>query len=203
MNNEHQEIFGDDLHELALCACEQLGGRYAPDYVSQNEADELYKNIENGVWVDDIKRRIQQYGYCYDYRARKIDESMKLGALPEWVRPLGERLQQEFFNGQYPQQLIVNEYEIGQGITAHIDAECFGPVIVSVSLCAPAYMEFAPRDAAAGKAKFKILLSPRSAIVLAGDLRARWTHSLWLRKKDVAGEYNRRISLTFRTVADD
>ena len=197
----NDDLFGDDPRELALRECEKLGGRYLPNYLSQQESDELYRHIDRAAWTNDLKRRVQQYGYRYDYRARKIDDSMKLGKLPAWSQPLAARLKKDFFN-KLPQQLIVNEYTAGQGIAAHTDAECFGPIIVSVSLCSPAIMEFAARNPAA-PTRFKILLEPRSAIVLDGDLRARWTHGLWLRKKDVANEYNRRVSLTFRTIADE
>ena len=32
------------------------------------------------------------------------------------------------------EQAIVNEYEPGQGIAPHVDRDCFGPVVATVSL---------------------------------------------------------------------
>jgi len=42
-----------------------------------------------------------------------------------------------------PDQVIINEYQPGQGISPHIDCErCFGPRIFIISLGSQAVMEF-------------------------------------------------------------
>jgi len=38
---------------------------------------------------------VQHYGYRYDYKARTIDHSMRLGELPQWVT-CGRRLGKSF-----------------------------------------------------------------------------------------------------------
>ena len=40
------------------------------------------------------------------------------------------------------EQAIVNEYEPGQGIAPHIDRDCFGPVVATVSLGSAVNMDF-------------------------------------------------------------
>lgn len=90
-------------------------------------------------------------GYKYDYKARKIDKSMYLGCLPIWVQPLAARLR--FSDGEavptagymqtVPDQLIVNEYDPGQGISAHVDCiSCFGASVCSLTLGSGCMMKF-------------------------------------------------------------
>ena len=101
--------------------------------------------------------------------------------------------------------MIINEYEPGQGISAHIDCKpCFEDVIYSISLGSSAEMVFSKGDN-----KIGVLLHPRSAIILSGDARSKWKHEIPARKSDpspnpVKGKMrtkrSRRISLTFRKV---
>jgi len=194
----------------------RLGGRYIPDCISEQEEKFFLRRIDGAEWITDLKRRVQHYGYRYDYTARSIVDDMRIGDLPQWVMPLAERLGGAFF-GKLPQQVIVNEYEPGQGIAPHVDCEpCFGDVVVSVSLGSTCVMDLARRDA--GKAnrvadsgcdgdRIQLFLEPRSAVVLSGDSRHRWTHGIAPRKKDAIGggiyHRRRRVSLTFRTVLSE
>lgn len=192
----------------------RLGGRYVAGYISDREEESLLRRIDAAEWLTDIKRRVQHYGYRYDYTARHIVDDMRIGDLPQWVMPLAERLDGDFF-GKPPQQMIVNEYEPGQGIAAHVDCEpCFGDVVVSVSLGSTCVMDLARRDlsqanrvADSGDERVQLFLEPRSAVVLAGASRYHWTHGIAPRKKDVVcGEVyhrRRRVSLTFRTVLNE
>ncbi len=176
------------------------GLSYQPNYISKQEADFLLTQIDAQIWLTDLKRRVQHYGYKYDYRARRIDTTMKIGALPEWLKGLTTRFYTEGVFQNLPDQVIVNEYEAGQGISPHIDCEpCFEDTIVSISLNSTAVMEFAN-----AREKVHILLEPCSAVILKGVARYEWTHSIPARQKDVfegtTFPRNRRISLTFRRV---
>lgn len=193
----------------------RLGGEYIPDYISEREEESFLRciNSDAAKWLIDLKRRVQHYGYRYDYRARHIVDDMRIGDLPQWVMPLAERLRGKFF-GEMPQQMIVNEYEPGQGIAPHVDCEpCFGDVVVSVSLGSTCVMDLARRGgeenrvADSGDERVHLFLEPRSAVVLAGASRYHWTHGIAPRKKDVIGgeifHRGRRVSLTFRTVLSE
>ena len=65
-----------------------------------------------------------------------------IGPLPEWVLPIAQQLCTQGIFSNMPDQLIVNEYQSGQGISAHIDCvPCFGETIASLTLNAGAIMQ--------------------------------------------------------------
>ena len=86
-------------------------------------------------WRSDLSRRVQHYGWRYDYKARAITPDMHIGALPDWLAQLAQKLYDE--TGLFdcvPEQVIVNEYLPGQGIATHIDHPGFGPTVCTISL---------------------------------------------------------------------
>lgn len=178
------------------------GLTYIPNFITKEDEKNLLNSINAEPWLADIKRRVQHYGYKYDYKARSIDYSMFLGALPVWAQPLAKRLYAERLVNQEPDQLIVNEYIPGQGIANHVDCEpCFGETITSVSLGSHCVMSFV--NVKSGQKK-EVMLEPGSLVVITGEARHLWTHGIAQRKVDVFNErkYERklRISMTFRKV---
>jgi len=178
------------------------GLRYVPGFVDEPWEAELLSAIDAQPWLGDLKRRVQHYGYRYDYKARRVDPSMYLGPLPDWALPLVVRLTDGNVMPSAPDQLIVNEYEPGQGISPHVDCvPCFGPVICSVTLGSSCMMKF---SAGADERREWLLLERGSLLVLAGPARYDWRHSIPARKSDRIGDQvisrGRRVSLTFRTV---
>lgn len=178
------------------------GLSYRPNYISKEEEAILIAQIDAQHWLSDLKRRVQHYGYKYDYRARRIDVSMKIGMLPDWLEDIAKRLYTEGVFEDMPNQVIINEYEAGQGISAHIDCEpCFGETIVSLSLNSTAVMDFS-NDLTSEK--ISVLLEPQSIVVLQGESRYQWKHAIANRQKDVFDGViyprKRRVSLTFRKV---
>ena len=49
---------------------------YLPEYISQPHHDWLLTQIDEQVWDTGLKRRVQHYGYRYDYKARKVTPDM-------------------------------------------------------------------------------------------------------------------------------
>lgn len=179
-----------------------VGLLYFDDCLNSNLEKPVLDAIDQYPWSADLKRRVQHYGYRYDYKARSIFRSDRLGPLPDWAESLASRLHLEGHFATKPDQVIVNEYEPGQGISAHIDCEpCFGPVIASLSLLSACDMVF--RQKVTGDV-FTLRLEPRSLLVLSGEARYAWTHEIPARKSDVVNGMKvsraRRISLTFRSV---
>ncbi len=178
------------------------GAFYLPDFVALDLEARLVAAIDEQPWIVDLKRRVQHYGYRYDYRARVVTPDAYLGSLPAWASDLALKLADIDWFKTVPDQLIVNEYLPGQGISAHVDCvPCFGDVIVSVSLLSQCEMLL--RERVSGE-KRSIRLEPRSALLLTGPARFEWTHEIPARKSDPINgarvARSRRLSLTFRTV---
>lgn len=180
------------------------GLQYVPNYVDSRFQARLLTRIDESPWLDDLKRRVQHYGYRYDYKSRRIDRSQYLGALPVWC----EHYAQEFFAAGYyadgpPDQVIVNEYEPGQGIAPHIDCTpCFDDTVISISLGSACIMNLSRADDPTQT--FDQVLMPGSAIVLQGEARFQWRHGIRPVKSDIIKgrrvARERRVSLTFRKV---
>ncbi|MCL4879242.1 MAG: alpha-ketoglutarate-dependent dioxygenase AlkB [Anaerolineae bacterium] len=173
-----------------------------PEYLTEMHEKRLLSLVDAQPWMHDLRRRVQHYGYCYDYRRRTIKKSMHLGDLPDWLLELAYRVQDDGFIREVPDQVIVNEYLPGMGIAAHVDcAPCFGGTILSFSLGSRCVMDFTHVHTGAEKS---FLLEPRSLLILKDDARYDWKHGIAPRQTDF---YNgeaiyrgRRISLTFRKV---
>ena len=179
------------------------GFRYIENYISESEHDWLLGQVDGQQWLKDLKRRVQHYGFKYDYKARKVTRDMHIGHLPEWLQALGRRLYEDSHMLAAPDQVIVNEYEPGQGISSHIDCEpCFADMIVSLSLGSGCIMDFTNK--LDKTKKIPVWLAPRSIIVLRNEARYGWLHGIAPRKldtwEDQKYERQRRVSLTFRKV---
>lgn len=179
------------------------GLQYIPQYLPRTTRDQLLKQVDSAPWRDDLSRRTQHYGYVYDYRAKRVDPEMYLGALPDWLRPLSQQLYQDNLIPSPPDQAIINEYEPGQGIPDHIDCTpCFGDTVISLSLGGTAVINLKQ-----AKQTVPILLESGSLLILQKEARYQWTHGIPKRKSDrVNGRVfprQRRISITFRKVILD
>ena len=152
-------------------------------------------------WRYDLSRRVQHYGWRYDYKARAITPDMYIGALPDWLSKLAQKLYDEtgLFD-RVPEQVIVNEYLPGQGIAMHIDHHGFGPTVCTISLLDDWEMDFSENQ----RDKAPALLQCGSCLLLTGPSRSTWQHGIAPRKTEPldSGRRNRkrRLSLTFRTV---
>jgi len=178
------------------------GAFYVPSYLSLEKANAIIKEIDRANWRHDLKRRVQHYGYRYNYKARSVGREDYLGQLPSWLGSITNRLLKDECFSKVPDQVIVNEYEPGQGISPHVDCvPCFENTIASLSLGSACEMNFTHLVNGETKA---IILHPNSLFVLSGAARHEWSHGIRARKSDlIDGKRTirkRRISLTFRTV---
>ncbi len=55
------------------------GLSYIPDFLTKELQVNYLGQIDALPWMDTLARRVQHYGYRYDYQARAVDESMCLG----------------------------------------------------------------------------------------------------------------------------
>ena len=170
------------------------------DFIDAGQEAELVAHADSNAWHSLAKRRVQHYGYAFDYVARNIDMSQPAAGLPSWVQPLLEQFRGVHgLAGQHFDQLTVNEYNKGAGIAPHVDSHsAFTGAVLSLSCGGGTVMEFQR-----GKRRAGLLLAPRSLLVLADEARYAWRHYIPSRRSDLVegaeverGE--RRLSFTFR-----
>lgn len=176
--------------------------RYLKSFIDQETERELLSAIDKREWDSSYKRRVQQYGFEYQYSDRKVGAKQR--PIPRDFSSLLDGLVPYF--SEKIDQIIVNEYVDEQGIGLHTDSPSFGPVVASLSLGAARPMMFRT-DPSLKETSFEIWLEPRSLLILEGPSRHQWQHSIPTRKNDmVAGlkipRVERRVSMTFRTLAN-
>ena len=169
MAHEHKEI---------------SGLKYIFDWIDTDTESKLLDKIQQGVWENSLQRRVQQFGPVYNYSNRKLNPTLQ--EIPSWLKELYPKLH-SFFKDD-PNQIIINEYERGQGITKHVDAPVFGPVIASLSLLSDTHITFGQYRGD----EHKLLLQRRSLVVMQDEARSKWYHY-------IAPVSEKRISITFRT----
>ena len=185
------------------------GLKLVPDFLSEAEEKSILVEINQSEWSEELQRRVQHYGWRYDYKSRLIDPSMYLGPLPDWASRIARRLFESGYVPELPDQVIVNEYVHNQGIAPHVDSESsFADGVAMVSLLETWEMEFRERH---GRGKVTCKLERRSATILTGEARYGWTHEIPKRKTEPGTlkpgnkkpgrmPRGRRVSLTFRKV---
>ncbi|XP_010478904.1 PREDICTED: alkylated DNA repair protein alkB homolog 8 [Camelina sativa] len=196
-----------------------------PEFVSVEEEQQLLAAVDARPWIGLAKRRVQHYGYEFCYGTRNVDTKKPLGELPSFVSPILERISL-FSNLDNDQssldldQLTVNEYPSGVGLSPHIDTHsAFEDCIFSLSLAGPCIMEFRRYSVSTWKAstadaeklgdssciKKALYLPPRSMLLLSGEARYAWNHYIPHHKIDkvkdkVIRRSPRRVSFTIRKV---
>ncbi|XP_051151306.1 alkylated DNA repair protein ALKBH8 homolog [Andrographis paniculata] len=200
------------------------------DFVTNTEEQELLDAVDSRPWKHLAKRRVQHYGYEFCYDIRNVNTNHNLGELPSFMSPILERIRSFPFLHQDADtsldQLTVNEYPPGVGLSPHIDTHsAFERLIFSLSLAGPCIMEF--RKYAAGVwqdqptqssdvekladennssfVRKAIYLPPRSLLLLSGEARYAWHHYIPHHKVDKVNDSlirrsSRRVSFTIRKV---
>lgn len=178
------------------------GLSYITNFISCLEQEFLISEIDKMPWSIALKRRTQHYGYEYNYTHKKIDNSSYVGEIPDFLNKYCHILTEKELFKETPNQVIINEYLPGQGISRHVDCvSCFKETVASLSLSSTCIMEF---EQLYTHDKKYLLLEPLSLLVLSNEARYRWMHSIPARRDDnwddMVFPRARRVSLTFRKV---
>lgn len=177
------------------------GLQLLPDFITYVEEADLIAIIDSLEWDRSMKRRVQHYGWRYDYKARQVVHDNYLGPLPDWAQRLAVRLHDLEVVSEVPDQVIVNNYDGAQGITKHIDCrECFRGPVVTISLLETWDMVFT-RKLGEETVRFVQQLPRCSAAVLDQEARSVWQHEIPERLTEHGVPRGRRVSITFRKVA--
>lgn len=184
------------------------GLTYFREVVDSKTESEVYSFLGEQKWSPGPSgpdgRRVQQYGYSYDYMTKTIKPAPPV---PTELATLIAGLQEKKVLNDKVNQIIVNEYTPGQGITPHTDnKKWFGEQIASLTLNSGCNMTMKR-----GSIIRTIYLEPRSLLLLAGKSRWEYTHSIAPTKSDRIKnpdgtsqtlKRGTRVSITFRQVTN-
>lgn len=165
--------------------------------------------LDNNVWINTAgsnSRRVQQYGYAYNYNSGYNNSiNTKIDDIPVFMTDLINEISKickelNLIDDSYQfNQCIVNNYESGQGISKHIDNLNFGPVIACVTLGKGCVMTYSHNNE-----ERELYVENNSLYIMSGDARYKWYHEMKKCKYDyfnfIKFKRDRRISLTFRNV---
>jgi alkylated DNA repair protein alkB family protein 8 len=156
-----------------------------------------------GVSASNKSRRVIHYGYNYSYIKGPLTITdpipntyhVIINKIKEYICQFISAKSSDLFD-----QLIINEYLPGQGISAHIDdTNKFGSIIACITLNSGVQIDFLK----SGNQPQKIYVGANSLYIMSGDARYLWKHSIASRQSDIIDDERhyrkKRISLTFRT----
>jgi alkylated DNA repair dioxygenase AlkB len=179
------------------------GLTYVEDFLTPHKEKKLIEYIDSKKWDSTLKRRTQHYGHKYVYANANIkkEQDLDVPAIPKKLQRLFKKIQEAGYASDIPLeklQVIVNEYNPGQGISPHIDdPKQFGDWVISISLGCSVNINFTKGDVIK-----KIYVKNRSLYEMKNDSRYKWKHSIECVKSDNVDDniYQRmrRISITFR-----
>lgn len=158
-------------------------------------------------------RRVMHYGYEYNYKTGDVTQPAP--PFPPWVNALVDIIRSIGIgseNGEIKlDQCLINKYEAGQGIAAHIDSLKYGEFIYCFTFASGAHMEFThPKT----NVRVVVYTEPNSLYIMSGDARYVWRHEMRPVKTDIVMRYDEdedtyneekikrgvRTSITFRSL---
>lgn len=203
------------------------GLRYCRDWISKEEEAELDQILSEGEWLRILYSRAQQFFGVVYYQTthnvhalqpaeQELQQGRPMKDLPSWL--LTRLAETGVFPADSMNQVAANEYIATAGISHHVeDPISFGPNLATLSLLAPVQLTLTPADEpAVGRTGYdhgnwvKVLLEPRSLLVLQGESRYSFTHGIRRSKHVVLADGShlkrddryRRVSLTFRELLE-
>ncbi|XP_068150795.1 alpha-ketoglutarate-dependent dioxygenase alkB homolog 6 [Drosophila tropicalis] len=159
---------------------------YIPNFITSEEEQRILSQIERTPkprWTQLLNRRLVNYGGVPHPNGMIAEE------IPEWLQSYVDKVNNlGIFESQNANHVLVNEYLPGQGILPHTDGPLFYPIISTISCGAHTVLEFAKRegneegdrneDHAGREVLFKLLLEPRSLLILKDSLYTDYLHSI-------------------------
>jgi len=199
------------MEKITVKQISKVPGLY---YISNliTNSDELTKELDKNNWLPITNsansRKVQHFGYLYDYSSRKINIpttpfSNFLTELANELRDICKQL--KLIDDNYIfNQCIVNNYKRGQGISRHTDVKAYGKVIGCYTIGSGAKMKFVHPKTGIEYEKY---VESNSLYIMSGDARHIWTHEMSASTADIVNNIkisrDRRISITFRNVPID
>ncbi|KAJ3071289.1 hypothetical protein HDU98_005566 [Podochytrium sp. JEL0797] len=214
------------------------GMSYLPNVLSVAQERQLLATIAATPFESaNIRRRLQFHGEVYYHTTHDVAALQPskthwnpLSNMQWFVDHVLESTSHVYSPVVQPSQVLVNEYIGDRGLSCHLeDPDAFGHYIYTVSLVNPVWMDLKPvLEASAGTngidsngnkprrepddlVPMRILLEPRSVLILSGDARYKWMHGITKTKSVqmpngqasvLRDENYKRLSLTMRYMRD-
>ncbi|XP_010776059.1 alpha-ketoglutarate-dependent dioxygenase alkB homolog 4 isoform X1 [Notothenia coriiceps] len=179
------------------------------DFISEEEEEELIRTMDRDVWNDSQSgRRKQDFGPKVNFKKQKVRLSSFSG-LPAVSRSLVLRMQSDASLEDFrPVEQCNLEYlpQRGSSIDPHLDDSwLWGERLVTVNMLSDTTLTMSLEEGLKEEAglqveevQVSVLLPRRSLLVLFGEARHRWKHSI--RREDIQ---DRRVCSTFRELSED
>jgi alkylated DNA repair dioxygenase AlkB len=174
------------------------GWRFATDFLSSEEENELLQSIERLTLVEaqykqyTARRRVASFGGKFDYDSNRLRPAPDI---PDSLLGIRARIANWLsIDPAKFQQMLVAQYTPGTPLGWHRDVPEFES-IVGISLKGNALMKFRPYPPPTGRSSetLQLDLPPRSVYVMEADARWKWQHS-------IAPTKELRYSISLRTM---
>ena len=156
---------------------------YIPDFILESEENFLIHNIaktSNVRWTQLKNRRLLNIGGVPTQKGMIAEE------IPGYLQTYLDKVNElRVFGDVKANHILLNEYRAGQGIMPHFDGPLFYPTITTLSVGSHTVLEFHHSRTDDGNAElsttepaFKLLVEPRSLLILKDELYNRYMHSI-------------------------
>lgn len=177
---------------------------YIPNFITSEEEQRILSHIERTPkpkWTQLLNRRLINYGGIPHPNGMLAEE------IPEWLQTYVDKINNlSIFENQKANHVLVNEYRPGQGIMPHTDGPLFYPTISTISCGSHTVLEFTKREPLSGSSDdkaerddvsenvetsskrevlFKLILEPRSLLILKDTLYHNYLHSISEVEQDI------------------
>jgi len=167
------------------------------NFLEKEEESELLDIIECLPWEEELKHKVQYYGFKYNYNKKKSSYKDYIGRIPQNLDFIREKLGFDYM------QLVVDKYSNDQGMRYHTKSDIFDSNIISSPLKSDIVVYLKNEDMIE-----KLILKRRSIIVLQDNVLKNWQIGIPFKKSDkfnnrVIQRDNDRILMTFRNILLD
>ncbi|TMW48579.1 hypothetical protein DOY81_006334 [Sarcophaga bullata] len=169
---------------------------YIPNFITSDEEQRILSQIDRAPkpkWTQLLNRRLINYGGIPHPNGMVAEE------IPEWLQNFVDKINNlNIFESQKANHVLVNEYLPGQGIMPHTDGPLFYPTISTISCGSHTVLEFSKREKVLDEENielterdietmdmsvtrnvlFKLILEPRSLLILKDSLYNDYLHSI-------------------------
>ncbi|CRL01631.1 CLUMA_CG014375, isoform A [Clunio marinus] len=149
---------------------------YIPEFITESEEKLLLHNIERTSvvrWTKLKNRRLINYGGIPTQKGMIAED------IPSYLQSYLDKVNSlKIFGDVEANHILLNEYTAGQGIMPHFDGPLFYPTITTVSIGSHTILEFYQSQDMTRDVCFKVLVEPRSLLILKDELYSCYMHAI-------------------------